>query len=249
MIGTLKRSKDRKVTNLVRKGTKLNKKTGEREPDYQPVIANSIGLPSGGQFSCTDQTDYCGSICYAGKLEKIYKGVSAVLLHNWALLAKADLDTMVLLLSAMVDDFESDSEKRQATKIFRIHWDGDFFSPTYVAAWARVIKAHPDVTFWAYTRVPTAATFLHAQRLANLSLYFSGDRDNVSIAKHLAVIGINVAYVGDTFADGKAEFPTATRCPENNGSIPLISELGSACSACGLCVNGRKDVLFSASKS
>ena len=232
---TLKRSKDRKVTNAVtRSGA--------------PAIANSIGLPSGKRFSCPDQTDYCGSICYAGKLEKIYKGVSAVLLHNWELLSSADYATAVELLSAMVADFRRESLKRSAPLVFRIHWDGDFFSGVYVSAWAKVIRTFSDVQFWAYTRVPSAAIFLHSQKLKNLSLYFSADRDNVAVAKTLAERGINVAYVGDTFSDGKTQFPSAVRCPENNGAIELIAPDGSACVRCGLCVNGRKSVLFSASK-
>ncbi|AHJ86704.1 hypothetical protein CRB1_93 [Mycobacterium phage CRB1] len=235
-MAALKRSKDRKVTNAVNaKGTTA-------------MIANSIGLPSGQGFSCPDATAFCSEICYAGKLEKIYKGVSAVLLHNWELLREASLEDTTTLLTEMIAEFVKESDKRKARKIFRIHWDGDFFSGTYVAAWARVIRDFPDVQFWAYTRVPSAAVFLHAQKLSNLSLYFSGDRDNIRTAQFLALQGINVAYVDRTFAEGKEQFPAAVRCPENNGAIPLISDKGSACARCGLCVDGRKSVLFSATK-
>ncbi|QBJ01177.1 hypothetical protein PBI_ARISSANAE_92 [Mycobacterium phage Arissanae] len=233
---TLKRSKDRKVTNAVNgKGTTA-------------MIANSIGLPSGRGYSCPEATDFCSEICYAGKLEKIYKGVSAVLLHNWELLRDASLEDTTVLLAEMIAAFVKESDKRKARKIFRIHWDGDFFSPVYTAAWARVIRDNPDVQFWAYTRVGTAALFLHAQKLSNLSLYFSSDEDNVTVARMLEGKGINIAHVARSFDAGKAEFPKATRCPENNGSIPLISDKGSACARCGLCVDGRKSVLFSTSK-
>ncbi|AXC33553.1 hypothetical protein SEA_SHAM4_94 [Mycobacterium phage Sham4] len=236
MNATLKRSKDRKVTNLVNgQGTR-------------PVIANSIGLPSGRGFSCPEATDFCSEICYAGRLEKVYKGVSAVLLHNWEVLSTATFEEMVVLLGEMIAEFVKESDKRKAPKIFRIHWDGDFFSGAYVAAWARVIRDFPDVQFWAYTRVQTAAVFLHSQKLSNLALYFSGDRDNLTIARHLEGMGINIAYVDRTFAEGKAQFPGAVRCPENNGAIELISPEGSACARCGLCVNGRKSVLFSSTE-
>jgi len=235
MACTLSRSRDRKVTNAV-------------SPSGKPLIANAFGLPSGAQYSCPGATSYCDSICYAGKLEKIYKGVSALLFRNFDALRDASLDDMVNMLSDMVAEFVADCERRDARRIFRIHWDGDFFSPVYVVAWQKVIAAFPDVQFWVYTRVATAATFLHAQKLANLSLYFSADRDNVDVARHLAGRGILIAYVDDTFTQGKAAFPKATRCPENNGSLPLISDKGSACARCGLCVEGRKSVLFSASK-
>ncbi|ADB93787.1 hypothetical protein REDROCK_94 [Mycobacterium phage RedRock] len=235
-MATLKRSKDRKVTNAVNaKGTTA-------------MIANSIGLPSGKGFSCPDATAFCSEICYAGKLERVYKGVSAVLLHNWELLREASLEDTTTLLTEMIAEFVKESDKRGADKIFRIHWDGDFFSGTYVAAWARVIRDFPDVQFWAYTRVPSACLFLHAQKLPNLSLYFSGDRDNIRTAQFLGLQGINIAYVDRTFAEGKEQFPDAVRCPENNGAIALIDTKGSACARCGLCVKGRKSVLFSSTK-
>ncbi|QFG10459.1 hypothetical protein KIV65_gp08 [Mycobacterium phage Anthony] len=232
----LTRSKDRKVTNLPNKaGT-------------QGLIANAFGLPSGRQFSCPEATDFCGQICYAGKLEKIYKGVSAVLLRNWEALKDAGLEDTTILLEEMIAAFVKDCDKRGARKIFRIHWDGDFFSGTYVAAWSRVIKANPEVQFWAYTRVATAATFLHAQKHDNLSLYFSSDEDNVTVARALADKGIRIAHVAKTFDQGKAEFSDAVRCPENNKAIALISDKGSACARCGLCVDGRRNVLFSTTK-
>ena len=102
--------------------------------------------------------------------------------------------------------------------------------------------------FWVYTRVPTAATFLHKQRLDNLSLYFSADRDNINNARTLKSFGIRIAYVDDTFAQGKEQFPSAVRCPENNKAIPLADAKGSACEKCGLCIFGRNDVLFSKGK-
>lgn len=234
-LPVLTRSKDRKVTNAVTRGV-------------APAIANSFGLPAGKQFSCTDQTDYCGTICYAGKLEKIYRGVSAVLTRNFDALRDATRDEMISMLTVMIDDFRRDCTKRGAEPLFRIHWDGDFFSPVYVTAWHAVIAATPDVRYWVYTRVPTAATYLHAQRLPNLALYFSGDRDNIRVARHLATQGIRVAYVGPTFDEAREAVPGAVRCPENNGSIPLITGEGSACARCGLCIRGKRDVLFSASK-
>jgi ferredoxin len=233
---TLTRSKDRKTANAV----SPNGKTA--------TIANAFGLPSGAAYSCPGATKFCEEICYAGKIETVYKSVSALLIRNYDQLKNATRGEMVDLLAEMVAAFVRDCDKRGAEKLFRIHWDGDFFSPVYVTAWHAVIAANPEVQFWAYTRVPTAATYLHAQKLSNLALYFSGDRDNVAVARHLGARGIRVAYVGRTFDDAKTALPGAVRCPENNGALPLISAKGSACARCGLCVHGRKDVLFSATK-
>ena len=92
----LTRSKDRKVTNAV----SPNGKT--------PTIANTFGLPSGKAYSCPGATSVCESVCYAGKLEKVYKGVKNVLLSNWEQLKDADYLTMYNLLDEMIFSFKKD---------------------------------------------------------------------------------------------------------------------------------------------
>ncbi len=236
----LKRSNDRKVANAV----SPNGKT--------PTIANTFGLPAGKNFSCPGATSICETVCYAGKLEKVYKGVRANLLHNWDLLKNADMDSMLLLLDEMIVDFVADCEKRNAKKLFRIHWDGDLFNDTYAYAWKTVISNHPDVQFWVYTRVKSAALILKG--ISNLSLYFSTDDENKETGHELKKNnGIRLAYLGKTFAVTETVMKELTgkpgaKCPENNKSIPLISANGSACVSCGLCVYNKADIRFSASK-
>ena len=53
-----------------------------------------------------------------------------------------DITTMVSLLDEMIVEFKADCDKRSADKLFRIHWDGDFFSETYAYAWKTVIEKH-----------------------------------------------------------------------------------------------------------
>ena len=237
----LKRSNDRKVANAV----SPNGKT--------PTIANTFGLPAGKAFSCPGATSICETVCYAGKLEKVYKGVKATLLHNWELLKDADHDTMEALLMEMIEDFKKDCDKRKADKLFRIHWDGDFFNDTYTFAWKHVILNHPDVQFWVYTRVKSAAIMLKG--IENLSLYYSTDDENAEIAEDLRTNyeGIRLAYLGKTFAATESKMKEligkpGAKCPENLKKIPLISSNGSACVSCGLCVYGKADIRFSATK-
>jgi len=236
----LKRSNDRKVANLVTKNGK------------QAAIANTFGLPAGKAYSCPGATSICESVCYAGKLEKLFPGVKTNLLHNWALLKDADTDTMLLLLDEMIMSFRADCEKKDAPMLFRIHWDGDFFNDTYAYAWKVVINNHPDIQFWVYTRVKSAALILKG--IPNLSLYYSTDDDNKEIAHDLKINdGVRLAYLGKTFSATEDTMKELTgkpgaKCPENMKSIPLISNAGSACVSCGLCVYGKADVRFSASK-
>ena len=239
-MNKLLRSKDRKVANLVTPNGK------------QASIANTFGLPAGKAYSCPGATTVCETVCYAGKLEKVFPTVKKNLLHNWALLKDADGETMVRLLNEMISDFKADCVKKNAPMLFRIHWDGDFFNDTYTYAWKIVIDKHPDIQFWVYTRVKSAALIL--KDVTNLSLYFSADSENVKTAVDLKInSGVRMAYLAKTFAIGQADVKEmigrpAAKCPENNKQIPLISNNGSACVSCSLCVYSKSDIIFSATK-
>jgi ferredoxin len=236
----LLRSKDRKVANLVTPNGK------------QASIANTFGLPAGKAYSCPGATSVCESVCYAGKLEKVFPTVKKNLLHNWELLKDADHDTMEALLTEMINEFIVDCERRNAKMLFRIHWDGDFFSDEYAFAWKHVILNHPNVQFWVYTRVKSAAVML--KDIDNLSLYYSTDSENKDTGIDLKTThGIRLAYLAKNFAIGQADMKALTnkpgaKCPENLKSIPLISQKGSACVSCGLCVYSKADIVFSATK-
>ena len=131
----LKTTKDRKVANAVNAAGK------------QATIANAFGLPAGSEYSCGGMTEVCADICYADRIEDVFPSVKALVLHNWDLLKDASEDDMVALLDEMIAKFVKDSDKRGAEKIFRIHWDGDFFSEDYVSAWIDVMRKHDAVQF------------------------------------------------------------------------------------------------------
>jgi hypothetical protein len=236
----LLRSKDRKVANLVTPNGK------------QASIANTFGLPAGKNYSCPGATSVCESVCYAGKLEKVFPTVKKNLLHNWELLRNADMDTMLLLIDEMIVDFVNDCDRRNAPKQFRIHWDGDFFNDTYAYAWKTVISNHPDIQFWVYTRVKSAALILND--VSNLSLYYSTDSENKTIGIDLKVNhGVSLAYLAKNFLIGQEDMKELTgkpgaKCPENKKAIPLISQKGSACATCKLCIYEKSDIVFSATK-
>jgi hypothetical protein len=236
----LLRSKDRKVANAVTPNGK------------QASIANTFGLPAGKAFSCPGATSVCETVCYAGKLEKIFKGVRVNLMHNWELLKDADSDTMINLIDEMIIDFKKDCAKKDAPLLFRIHWDGDFFNDTYAYAWKSVITNHTDIQFWVYTRVQSAALIL--KDIANLSLYYSTDSENKSTGVTLKNDhGIKLAYLAKNFEVGQADMKSmigkvGAKCPENKKAIPLISQQGSACVSCSLCVYSKSDIVFSATK-
>lgn len=243
MTTGLKRTYDRKVTPLATGGT-----------DPRAKVGNSFGLPSGLAYSCPFATPACLKVCYAGRLEKLFKAMLALLMHNWALLKGADIVRMSHLLCDMVGEFWKEAEKYGAEKIFRIHWDGDFFSRDYTLAWSYTIQQYPDVQFWTYTRNPEAATFLHRERLPNLSLYFSADEHNRDHAASLSFQGVKLAVMADTFDQARTLSKAVSgyngiACPEQVGHVPLIEPNGKgACAECRLCIEGNNAIRFSVTK-
>lgn len=240
-------SNDRKVTNAV----SPNGKT--------PKIANAFGIPAGTDFSCPGATSFCERICYAGKLEKVYKNVKAVLIRNYQTLLYADylagIDGMAHEIRMMIQLFRAQCEHKDAPKLFRIHWDGDFFSVDYAKAWRIVILENPDIRFWVYTRSfgDSLNVLPVITGIDNLTVYLSADPINIDLAnKRATEYGVNIATVADTFDDARATIVDTARktyaCPENRKSIPIISTKGSACVRCGICIDGRGDVLFSRTK-
>lgn len=259
----LRLSSDRKVSPLVRR---------QKSKDAAQV-PNSFGLPAGA--SCPGRTSFCDG-CYAENLERAWSTVSRLLEGNLAALLTAgdDVDRLAEMLRTLIGDFRSEVTKRaRLSKVdaetlltFRIHWDGDFYSEPYAAAWAVVIAENPDIRFWAYTRsihagcnvVPILAG------LENLALYISTDAENAGRAAEVLAEhpDVQVAACGETWADTEEILATvdrtAPKCPELTGRLPLVvaadgrrstplnvGENGrGACDACGLCINGRAGVRF-----
>lgn len=256
MSATLSLSRDRKVSPM----SKL-----EKSGRYVPMVANAFGLPAGQLGSCPGATMACEGVCYAARTENTYKSAGALVRRNFdALKACGDnVWAMADLLDELVANFVAEHRKVEAKSgqamptVFRIHWDGDFYSVAYADAWARVIRAYPDVQFWAYTRsfVPACNVVPSLYGLENLALYISVDKYNEAWAEVILSLypKVRPAILASTFEEGqeRAVYLTgrkAPKCPENAKKVPLVDDSGEgACVSCGLCVFGRAPVLFSTS--
>lgn len=126
---------------------------------YQPSrdrwiakVPNSFGLPAG--ESCPGKTPFCTS-CYA-KANERSAGVAELVGRNFRMLQDAgSIEWMAALLAEVVGVYTAEADRiglPPEQRMFRIHWDGDFFSTDYAQAWAQVITENPGVRFWAYTR-------------------------------------------------------------------------------------------------
>lgn len=83
-------------------------------------------------------------LCYAAKIEAVYKSVRALHWHNFDLLKGLSTDETVQLILKSWDE---------KIKILRIHSSGDFFNDKYFWAWVKVATLKPDVTIFGYTKI------------------------------------------------------------------------------------------------
>lgn len=220
------------------------------------TVPNSFGLPS--HTTCPGRTPFCVS-CYGDGAEQS-AGVLELLNHNWDTLRVAGtyhgVDAMTELLVEMLTRYRAHADADELTdteRLFRIHWDGDFFSTDYADAWATAITANPDITFWAYTRSfrDPVNVLPHLAGLPNLELYLSIDAANVHDALNaLDAYDVHAAWCASTVDDARAlagpdRNPIA--CPENIGRIGLMTDGIGACVECAICPTGRRDITFTTS--
>lgn len=228
---------------------------------WEPAVANSFGLtagpPSAGG-SCPGATPFCEG-CYAKPLEVGFPSVGRLVAHNLSTLQSAGSNVAALasLLRPVVETFVAECTKAEkkaggpVERVYRIHWDGDFYSRPYAAAWRIVIDENPGVQFWVYTRSFDVVDIL--QSAPNLALYLSVDADNARRAKatHKRFPGTRLAFCAPTW-DGTEEvaalFPAerrGARCPALTGKVPMVNAQGvGACVSCTLCTHGKNNVRF-----
>lgn len=255
LVARLEVSADRKTSPRVR--------VRAGKSDAYP---NAFGLPAGPPSaggSCADTTEFCRS-CYAARTERQWSTVARKMARNLSAL-RACGDSHVALVNAldsMLAGWYVDAVAAGVARTFRIHWDGDFFSEAYAAAWRAIVGAYPDVEFWCYTRAVWAVPILVGA--PNLKVYASVDQYNAAswapvLADYPTVL---VAACADTFDHaqdlvislGRRRAPA---CPEGRrlplvvgpsgrgSDVPGPGDIGrGACDACRVCIDGRSDIRF-----
>ena len=86
--------------------------------------------------------------------------------------------------------------------------------------------------------------------LPNLALYLSVDAENTAAAQVMtAKYGVRLALCAEDYKSARELVPDrpALVCPENEGRMDLMTDGKGACVTCRLCVEGKRDVLFSTS--
>jgi len=89
----------------------------------------------------------CAKYCYAdtGSYLRFHKTTMPPRVANWLASQKEDfVPKMVELIGQ--------HKKKGKIKAIRVHDSGDFYSPQYIDKWTQIAAAHPDMTFYAYTK-------------------------------------------------------------------------------------------------
>jgi hypothetical protein len=102
-------------------------------------------LPDGRTYNTCPQAGACAALCYARTGTYRFRNVLAAHERNLMMV----LDDLADWSRAMAEEL---AHRRYQGRHVRIHDSGDFFSDDYLAAWLRIMRDQPPLTFYAYTK-------------------------------------------------------------------------------------------------
>ena len=180
----------------------------------------NMSIPPG--ETCPGQTGACAAVCYASKYMRVFKSTAKAYGSNLDAILTEDWQAVVIRKLA-----------KTSPKLFRIHVAGDFFSPSYIQAWRKIIGMFPNTEFLAYTRswrIGRLRRELETLRtLPNLQLFASCD-----VNAHDAPKDWRKAHMGRPAyqTEGKTIL-----CPGYGPAEPT-------CDKCGICFRPGPDIYF-----
>jgi hypothetical protein len=163
----IKKMQKQTIVKLKKEGIKVSKDfntTVKRMNRGNSKLHKSIlifDLPAGKKYSCK----FNCKACYAMKAQRQYSATNIFRRLNFEL-AKKHIDVLEYLLTEQL-------KSSIGVKAVRIHSSGDFFSQGYIDMWHRIIKAHKDISFYAYTKVENDFNFRTIKKNSNFNLILS----------------------------------------------------------------------------
>jgi|TARA_R110000824_G_scaffold171397_4_gene348940 hypothetical protein len=149
----------------------------------------SFNIPA--MDTCPGKSPVCVILCYATR--RRFKGGIVRAAHARNL----DDAKAVGFADKMIEEI-----KKKKPKVVRIHAAGDFFGIRYIRAWIKIVKACPNVTFYAYTRSWVMDMLLgpikELASLSNFDMWFSCDR---AMGKPPKIRGIRSCYLAENDED------------------------------------------------
>lgn len=203
----------------LKKGT--NSKLGKQ------IAAFSIPAIS----TCPGSTKLCRSFCYAEKGFYHFPKIKQSLKNNYQATKQKDF----------VDKINLQLKRSRTVEGVRIHPSGDFYSEEYILKWLDIIRANPNISFWAYTRSWRIKSLLPALRKLkaenNIQLFASIDKE-LKDNKEKPPIDFRLA---DVVKDWDTADSSYVRCPnQKNNAI--------SCQKCSYCfkpeTKNKQNVIF-----
>jgi hypothetical protein len=125
-----------------------------------------FNLPA--KLTCPGSTEFCRSKCYACKAERIWPAVLPYRTRNFEASKSSSFVNDICI------ELEKIQSSKKATKFFRLHESGDFYSQAYLDKWSAIAKIFPSVKFLAFTK----SFHLDFSRIpANLKIVYSVMQD------------------------------------------------------------------------
>ena len=159
----------------------------------------------------------CAEACYACQGGYLFK--SSMVSHTRKLQAYIDDPTNLAF------DIVNDLQRIRKIKALRIHDSGDFFNRTYAMWWINIMKALPNIKFYAYTKQVAMFKKLTEKGLIpdNFTIIYSfgGKQDhmiNEKVDRHSKVFSSHAAMKAAGYSD--------TTEKDDNAANPKIKNVG-----------------------
>lgn len=194
------------MTKLLVQNSKMSKSTNSTHVVYNfgiPAYRSSTGLTT------CPMAGVCATGCYATMGS-----------YTWSTVAKAYEYRLQRTLAPQFQSevqAELDGAVRRAGRagkqvVIRIHDSGDFYSIGYIEKWFDIIRANPNVVFYAYTKqVPLFQSLRGQGRVpANLTLIFSegglaDKRIDTATDRHSRVFTSHDELIAAGYADASSD--------------------------------------------
>ena len=125
-----------------------NGKMKKTEAEHPELMLRCFTLPA--CATCCPNAGKCKFRCYAKKGRMACATQNNAYLENFAMVKDG---TLWKQLDAEITILECRAKREGKQLRIRVHDAGDFFSVEYTNRWMDVMRNHPDVVFYAYTKM------------------------------------------------------------------------------------------------
>mgnify|MGYP000497495653 CR=1 FL=1 len=192
----------------------LTKNSKMKQSGGTDIVVYNWTIPA---FRAADGTKTCpnAGVCAAGCYARsgAYRWSNVSRVHNAKLDASRDLGFAEEMIKE-IKRLQKNASKKNKQLYIRIHDAGDFYSLDYTLTWLRIMRALPDVVFYAYTKQVEMFKNLktkHGYNLPeNFKLIFSfggkqDDKIDKSVDRHSAVFETLDALKAAGYVDASSD--------------------------------------------